>query len=119
MSSHPGFNSNIRLGGVLYHVQTEVLTWEDSLFISTLIFYEGQIKYSVKTPYSGTSPAEIELQHSGIINKMTSGEIISDTEETPVSKRVLSLYRDDWRFQAPSPYTKTNEAIKSLITGKK
>lgn len=75
-----GFNSDIQISGINYHVQTE--DWgTDNPFVVTRIFKGGAVVKSVKTPYSEItkrahkSDAQairlaMQLQHQEILDQL-------------------------------------------------
>lgn len=81
-----GFNSDINVEGVNYHVQTE--DWGlDNPFLVSRVFRNGAVVKSVKTPYASIlrqSPAIIEQavrsalreQHNKILDLLVSGKLI-------------------------------------------
>lgn len=86
-----GFNSDLTLGGVTYHVQTE--DWGfDNPFLVTRVFRSGAVLDSVKTPYSDvlrTRNAFVLLR-----NKAAMSEALRDAMKLQHEKIVSTLALD-------------------------
>ncbi|MCB0420736.1 MAG: hypothetical protein KDD61_07055 [Bdellovibrionales bacterium] len=85
-SVEKGFNSDISLHGVSYHIQTE--DWgQTNPYLVSRVFRNGAVLKSIKTGYSevlpkGTqsSPQAIRLamrvQHESILDLLASGQLV-------------------------------------------
>lgn len=82
-----GFNSDITVDGIVFHVQTE--DWgRDNPFLVSRIFRNGAVLKSIKTPYTEVLPQPIllepsairlamKVQHDSILDLLVSGQIKS------------------------------------------
>jgi hypothetical protein len=83
----PGYNTNIRLGDALYHVQTED-RGAGHPFIDTIVYVEGRVLHRRSTPYGklcgSAKPGEavlrerIEQQHRGVVEELRAGTLKLD-----------------------------------------
>ena len=83
----PGYNTNIRLGDTLYHVQTED-RGVGHPFIDTIVYVEGRVLHRRSTHYEklfgSAKPGEaalrerIEQQHRGVIEELRAGTLKLD-----------------------------------------
>lgn len=80
-----GYNSDLRVGSEIYHIQTEDWGRENPVFV-TRVFCRGAVVKSVKTPYSdvlkfgaNASVHEVRLalrfQHEQILDLVLSGQL--------------------------------------------
>ena len=72
-----GFNTEIKRGSTLYHVQTED-KGDTNPLIESLVYVGGQILDSVRAPYDGALKGEeidalLEKQHQGLLKKIRNG----------------------------------------------
>ena len=88
MPVFPGFNSNIRHRGKVYHLQTEVNTVRGQHNISTLVYLDGEIFHSTKTELTKEQAINeeaaapyIRAQHQEIARRLLSGELVTATEK--------------------------------------
>ncbi len=91
-----GFNSNVRLGGTVYHVQTEE-RGSDHPFIDTTVYASGRVLHRRTTSYHdllGSDKADraalqqrVEKQHSAVIEELRAGTLALEAE-TPPSKKI-------------------------------
>ena len=82
-----GYNSDISVDGVHYHIQTE--DWGDANpYLVSRIFRNGAVLRSVKTPYSEVLPKKtsskersirlaMQIQHESILDLLVSGQLLS------------------------------------------
>lgn len=75
-----GFNTNVRVGDRLFHVQTED---RGSLHakIDTAVYVEGRVVHRHSSPYArpdGPSGEQVEEQHRGVIESLRAGSIAFD-----------------------------------------
>ena len=86
MSVEKGFNSDMSLKGVTYHIQTEDWGTENPFLVSR-VFRNGAVLKSIKTGYSevlpkgeSSAPQAIRLamrvQHESILDLLASGQLI-------------------------------------------
>ncbi len=73
---HKGFNSDINVNGVFFHVQTE--DWgQNNPFIVTQVFKNGAVVKNIKTSYTEITNKVIRLamqeQHQKILDHLLSG----------------------------------------------
>lgn len=78
-----GFNTNVRYGGRMFHVQTED-SGQSNPKIVTLLYEGGTILYSTKSSYEDRVDAEdlesvvrqlMERQHRAMVTALKSGEL--------------------------------------------
>ena len=81
-----GYNSDITVQGIDFHIQTE--DWGDeNPFLVSRIFRNGAVLRSVKTPYSEVLPNQIsysegtirlamKVQHESILDLLISGQVL-------------------------------------------
>ena len=79
-----GLNSDLKLDGEAYHIQTEDWGWENP-FIVTKIFSRGAVVKSFKIPYQEVMqspfPSEqsirmaLQNQHKEILDRLISGQL--------------------------------------------
>jgi len=78
-----GFNSNVTVDGVVYHVQTEARSGPDAT-LDTVAYVSGRVIHRVNTSYQdlldrGASPQElrdrVERQHQEVVGQVESGEV--------------------------------------------
>ncbi|MGH9440894.1 MAG: hypothetical protein ACRD16_01330 [Thermoanaerobaculia bacterium] len=90
-----GFNTDIKHGNRVFHVQTEDKGTENP-FVESLVYVGGEIVASKKTPYSepegeGPGPAAIqemmEAQHRKMIAAVQRGRFDSDTKTSRPSEK--------------------------------
>jgi len=83
MTMSLGYNSNITVAGVLYHVQTEARSGVDAT-LDTVVYVAGRVIHRVNTSYQylldrGASPQElrerIERQHQEVVGQVESGNV--------------------------------------------
>ena len=81
-----GFNSDIQVSGVRYHVQTEDWGLENPFLVSR-VFKDGAVLKSVKTSYSEVLPKgprsgaqairlAMRVQHQQILDLLVSGHLV-------------------------------------------
>ena len=80
-----GFNSDVTLDGIGFHVQTE--DWgRENPFLVSRIFRNGAVLKSIKTPYTEVLPQgnladpssvrlAMKVQHDSILDLLVSGQI--------------------------------------------
>lgn len=62
-----GYNSDVTVQGIHYHVQTE--DWgKENPFLVSRIFCNGAVVRSVKTPYSSALRAQVRLSSLGHVS---------------------------------------------------
>ncbi len=82
-----GYNSDILLSGLNYHVQTEDWGLENPFLVSR-VYRDGAVVKSIKTPYDDILPGEqkkqaefirmaMKFQHKKILDLLLSGQLIS------------------------------------------
>jgi hypothetical protein len=81
-----GFNSDISVSGLTYHVQTE--DWGSvNPFLVSQVFYNGAVLKSIKTSYSDVLPKgsdsegksirlAMRIQHQKILDLLASGQFL-------------------------------------------
>jgi len=97
-----GFNSNVRVGEIVYHVQTEQ-RGKDAAVIDTVVYLSGRVIHRLKTPVvggqvSGASDTQragndesqqvreqVERQHQAIVAQLESGALPPDSAAAPSS----------------------------------
>ncbi len=84
-----GYNSDIMVKGVRYHVQTE--DWgKHNPFLVSHIFRNGAVIQTVKIPYTKVLPqgvesdlsaigVALEAQHNSILDLLVSGQLFADS----------------------------------------
>lgn len=81
-----GFNSDIRINGLTYHVQTEDWGLANPFLVSQ-VFYNGAVVKSVKTAYTDVLPKgpasesraihlAMQFQHQKILDLLVSGQLL-------------------------------------------
>jgi len=101
-----GFNSNIRLGDTVYHVQTED-RGSGHPFIDTIVYAEGRVLHRRSTSYQGLlgSPGvkqaellqHVEQQHRDIIEELRLGTLKLDAAAAaPVGIEIRLLNPTSW-----------------------
>ncbi len=81
-----GFNTNLALSGISYHVQTEDWGAENPYFVSR-IFSNGAVVKSIKTSYTDVLPQGVrsrrklvrlamETQHQKILDLLKRGQML-------------------------------------------
>ncbi len=103
----PGYNTNIRLGDTLYHVQTED-RGVGHPFIDTIVYVEGCVLHRRSTHYEklcgSAKPGEaalrerIEQQHRGVIEELRAGTLKLDLA-APAGIEVRLLNPTSWFAQ--------------------
>jgi thiamine biosynthesis protein ThiS len=102
-----GFNSNVRVGEIVYHVQTEQ-RGKDAAVIDTVVYVSGRVIHRLKTPVvdgqvSGASDTQrarneesrqvreqVERQHQLIVAQLESGALPLETVAAPSSAAILA-----------------------------
>ena len=100
-----GFNSNVRVGEIVYHVQTEQ-RGKDAAVIDTVVYLSGRVIHRVKTQVvdgnvSDASDAQrpgidesqqvreqVERQHQLIVAQLESGALPPDSAAAPSSAAI-------------------------------
>lgn len=75
-----GFNTNVRVGDRLFHVQTEDRGPAHAK-IDTAVYLEGRVIHRHSAPYAqpdGPSGEQVEAQHRGVIEALRAGSIVFD-----------------------------------------
>ena len=75
-----GFNTNVRVGERLFHVQTEDRGAAHAK-IDTAVYLEGRVIHRHSSPYAhpdGPSGEQVEEQHRGVIEALRAGSIVFD-----------------------------------------
>ncbi len=83
-----GYNSDVSIGGLTYHIQTEDWGRANPFFVSR-VFCRGAVVKSVKTPYSTVLPQGLKAdshsirfalrsQHEQILDLLISGQLHSE-----------------------------------------
>jgi hypothetical protein len=75
-----GFNTNVRVGNRLFHVQTEDRGAVHAK-IDTAVYLEGRVIHRHSSPYArpnGTSDEQVQEQHGGVIEALRAGSIVFD-----------------------------------------
>jgi hypothetical protein len=73
-----GFNTNVRVGSRLFHVQTEDRGPAHAK-IDTAVYLEGRVIHRHSAPYAqpdGPSGEQVEEQHRGVIESLRAGSIV-------------------------------------------
>jgi hypothetical protein len=91
-----GFNSDLKLGDLVFHVQTEDRR-PRSTVVDTTVYSAGRVVYRRKTAYEeklkepgfdeGTVRQMLEEQHRAVLEALRSGEIAVDTFPPPPPSR--------------------------------
>lgn len=82
-----GFNSDVVITGVNFHVQTEDWGFENPFFVSR-VFRDGAVVKSIKTPYTAVLPKgpqsdansirmAMRFQHDKVLDLLVSGQLVS------------------------------------------
>ena len=100
-----GYNTNIRLGDTLYHVQTED-RGAGHPFIDTIVYAQGRVLHRRSTTYEdllgSAEPGEaalrerIEQQHRGVIEELRAGTLTLDLAAAPAGIEVRLLNPTSW-----------------------
>ena len=75
-----GFNTNVRVGNRLFHVQTEDRGAVHAK-IDTAVYLEGRVIHRHSSPYArldGTADEQVQEQHRGVIEGLRAGSIVFD-----------------------------------------
>lgn len=75
-----GFNTNVRVGNRLFHVQTEDRGAVHAK-IDTAVYLEGRVIHRHSSPYArpdGTPDEQVQEQHRGVIESLRAGSIAFD-----------------------------------------
>jgi hypothetical protein len=75
-----GFNTNVRVGERLYHVQTEDRGAAHAK-IDTAVYLEGRVIHRHSSTYArpdGTPGEQVQEQHRGVIDALRAGSIVFD-----------------------------------------
>lgn len=127
MSIFPGFNTNIRHKNKIFHIQTEVLSKENSNTINTLVYLEGQIFYSINNElaqseslHRETAALAIKKQHKEAIKDLISDQLQNDKESENISIEgsinFSELYNSDELFSfSNKKTTQIKTTIKKLL----
>jgi len=101
----PGYNTNIRLGDALYHVQTED-RGAGHPFIDTIVYVQGRVLHRRSANYEellgSAEPGEtalrerIEQQHRGVIEELRAGTLKLDLAAAPAGIEVRLLNPTSW-----------------------
>jgi hypothetical protein len=107
-----GFNSDLKLGDLVLHVQTEDRRPRASA-VDTIVYAGGRVVYRRKTSYDeqaqqpGFDDAAVrqllEDQHRSILEGLRSGEIAVDTYPPPTAPRPASSSAGDGTAPAAAP----------------
>jgi sulfur carrier protein len=100
-----GFNTNVRVGEIVYHVQTEQ-RGADHAVIDTVVYVSGRVIHRVKTQVvdaniprvgdaerapNNESPeirAQVERQHQSIIAQLESGALPANLAAAPITAAI-------------------------------
>jgi thiamine biosynthesis protein ThiS len=100
-----GFNTNVRVGEIVYHVQTEQ-RGADHAVIDTVVYVSGRVIHRVKTqvvaanvPRAGDAEraptdesqevrAQVERQHQAIIAQLESGALPANLAAAPTAAAI-------------------------------
>jgi len=134
MPVFPGFNSNIRHRGKVYHLQTEVNTVRGLHNISTLVYLGGEIYHSTKTALTEEQAVNeeaaapyIRSQHQEIARLLLSGELVTETvtkedlaeiiiDDAPPPLDFMDLYKNEaYLKNKPLQIDSLAMAIRSLV----
>lgn len=75
----PGYNHNLNVGGVVFHVQTEDREANNTRYIETQVFVEGAIIHVEKNGYQANKSANnqdeiiglMQNQHKSVLKKLS------------------------------------------------
>lgn len=81
-----GYNSDVLIGGLSYHIQTEDWGYSNPFFVSR-VFCNGAVVKSVKTSYASVLPEgpssdrqairyALRFQHEQILDLLISGQLL-------------------------------------------
>lgn len=134
MPVFPGFNSNIRHRGKVYHLQTEVNTVKGHHNISTLVYLGGEIYHSTKTELTEEQSVNeeaaapyIRSQHQEVARHLLSGELVTESiteedlnsiiiDDSPPPLDFVDLYKNEvYLKNKPLKIDSLMLAIKSLV----
>jgi thiamine biosynthesis protein ThiS len=81
-----GFNTNVRVGEIVYHVQTEH-RGHDAPVIDTVVYVSGRVIHRIKTPLAaGAEPRDqIERQHHAIVAQLENGALTASSAPAPAA----------------------------------
>jgi thiamine biosynthesis protein ThiS len=102
-----GFNTNVRVGDIVYHVQTEQ-RGADHATIDTVVYLSGRVIHRVKTQVDGGNAApamgaeraasedspevrdQVERQHQAIVAQLESGALPANVTAAPTTAAIPS-----------------------------